>query len=281
MSRPSAALRALLITSLPVLAALPAAAFAAPNGRVPAGQLAGVWHPDRDDHSLAQEPAAAWNTLRLCADADGLALHGVDKPGSAYRDLARQRRLFELFGEGRGNHAATPGRSNHGAGVAIDLDTRRMRAWLDDHGRRLGWAKAWSDAPGEWWHIRYRAGVWDRRPDPGALRGAPRLAEGSGGPCQAPWVERLQELLREHGGAGVGAPGRFGPATERSLLAFQRSLGLPGTGETDGATWTALSAAPPAGGAIASAAAGVANARAEPPASTAAHSRRALRPDAL
>ncbi len=277
MPRPPAALRVLLVTSLLMLAALPAAAFAAPNGRLPAGQLAGVWHPDRNDHSLAQEPAAAWNTLRLCADADGLALYGVDKPGSAYRDLARQRRLFELFREGRGNHAATPGRSNHGAGVAIDLDTRRMRAWLDDHGRRLGWAKAWSDAPGEWWHIRYRAGVWDRRPDPGGRRGAPRLAEGSSGPCQAPWVERLQELLLEHGAAGVGAQGRFGPATERSLLAFQRSLGVPGTGETDAATWSALSAAPPVGRALASVAAGVAHAEAEP----AVVSLGALSPDAL
>ncbi|MCP9488656.1 MAG: peptidoglycan-binding protein [Solirubrobacteraceae bacterium MAG38_C4-C5] len=262
MPRPSAALRALLITALLVLAALPATTFAAPNGRLPAAQLAAVWHPDRDDHTLAQESAAAWNTLRLCADADGLPLHGVDKPGSAYRDLDRQRRLFELFREGRGNPAATPGRSNHGAGVAIDLDTRRMRAWLDDNGRPLGWAKAWSDAPGEWWHIRYRAGIWDRRPDPGARRGAPRLAEGSGGPCQAPWVARLQERLLAHGATGVGAQGRFGPATERSLRAFQRSLGLPGTGETDGATWSALTAAAPAGGGIASADAGVAHAEA-------------------
>lgn len=254
------ALRALLITTLLfVVAALPPVSTAAPNGRLPATQLAAVWHPDRDDHSLAQEPAAAWNTLRLCADAEGLELHGVDKPGSAYRDLARQRRLLELFREGRGNQAAAPGTSNHGAGVAIDLDTRRMRAWLDDHGRRLGWAKAWSDAPAEWWHIRYRDGVWDRRPDPGPRRGAPRLAEGSGGPCQAPWVERLQEMLLEHGADGVGQEGRFGPATKRSLRAFQRGHGLPGTGETDAATWCALSAAAPAGGARARVAAGVAS----------------------
>jgi peptidoglycan hydrolase-like protein with peptidoglycan-binding domain len=198
-------------------------------------------------------------------------LHGVDKPGSAYRDLARQRRLLELFREGRGNPAAPPGESNHGAGVAIDLDTRRMRAWLDDHGRPLGWAKAWSDAAGEWWHIRYRAGVWDRRPDPGPRRGTPRLAEGSGGPCQAPWVERLQEMLLEHGAAGVGEEGRFEPATERSLRAFQRGHGLPVTGETDAATWSALSAAAPAGGACAWVSAGVAGAQPPPAASVVAH----------
>lgn len=84
-----------------------------------------------------------------------------------------------------------------------------MRAWLDDNGRPLGWAKAWSDAPGEWWHIRFRPGVWEPRPDPGPDRAAPRLAEGSGGPCQRAWVQRVQLLLDEAGAEAVGAPGAF------------------------------------------------------------------------
>jgi hypothetical protein len=71
-------------------------------------------------------------------------------------------------------------------------------------------------------------------------------------------VERLQEMLLEHGAAGVGEEARFGRATERSLRAFQRGRGLPATGETDAATWCALSAAAPEGGARARVAAGVA-----------------------
>jgi peptidoglycan hydrolase-like protein with peptidoglycan-binding domain len=61
-------------------------------------------------------------------------------------------------------------------------------------------------------------------------------------------VERLREMLRDHGAATVvGQPGRFGPVTACSLRAFQRGQGLPETGETDAATWRALSAPAPAG----------------------------------
>jgi hypothetical protein len=41
-----------------------------------------------------------------------------------------------------------------------------MRSMLDRIGHEYGWAKEWSDAQSEWWHIKYRAGVWSGS-DPG------------------------------------------------------------------------------------------------------------------
>jgi len=53
--------------------------------------------------------------------------------------------------------------------------------------------------------------------------------------------------LQQHLAAGdpsVKIDGRFSSATSNALKAFQRAKGLPGTGETDAATWTAVLAQP-------------------------------------
>ncbi len=62
-------------------------------------------------------------------------------------------------------------------------------------------------------------------------------------------VERLQRLLREHGFPVGRIDGRFGPATEAALLAFQRANGLLADGIAGPLTWQALDMAedlPPA-----------------------------------
>ncbi len=53
-------------------------------------------------------------------------------------------------------------------------------------------------------------------------------------------VERLQRLLREHGFPTGRIDGRFGPATEAALLAFQRANGLLADGIAGPLTWQAL-----------------------------------------
>ncbi len=53
-------------------------------------------------------------------------------------------------------------------------------------------------------------------------------------------VERLQRLLHEHGFPTGGVDGRFGPATEAALLAFQRANGLLADGIAGPLTWQAL-----------------------------------------
>lgn len=55
-------------------------------------------------------------------------------------------------------------------------------------------------------------------------------------------VEAMQILLnlRSFACADGGADGSFGPATERALIAFQKSVGLEGDGSCGPATWSAL-----------------------------------------
>lgn len=53
------------------------------------------------------------------------------------------------------------------------------------------------------------------------------LRQGSYGPQ----VENMQHLLTDHGFDCGGADGRFGPATRRALLAFQRAAGISADGE--------------------------------------------------
>jgi hypothetical protein len=115
---------------------------------------------------LRRDAAAAFNAMNVEARSRGLELRPTGAR-SSYRTLAQQRELWNLYTSGRGNLAARPGTSNHGLGLAVDLATPEMRKLVDEVGAKYGYAKAWSDAPGEWWHLTYRPGVWSG-PDPGS-----------------------------------------------------------------------------------------------------------------
>jgi hypothetical protein len=160
---------------------------------------------------------AAWNTMRLCAVRDGVDLYpGASSwrpAATAYRSFAEQQVLYARYRAGTGNLAAYPGTSNHGLGLAIDLATPRMRTWIDHHGRPFGWSKAWSDAQSEWWHLKWRAGVWHQRPNPGTSIRFPNLRRGSGGACQAQAVKEVQRRL------GLAQDGEYGKATRRAVRA--------------------------------------------------------------
>jgi hypothetical protein len=132
----------------------------AENGRLPASDLAPI-----AGGQLAKAAAAAWNTMNIEARRRGLELL-PEGPLGSYRDFAGQEKLYQAYLNGTGNLAAVPGTSNHGWGLAVDLATPEMRTMLDSIGREYGWAKAWSDAQSEWWHIAWRAGVWSGH-DPG------------------------------------------------------------------------------------------------------------------
>jgi hypothetical protein len=45
-------------------------------------------------------------------------------PDSGYRDFDKQQYFWDLYIQGKGNLAAEPGKSNHGWGLAIDMDLR-------------------------------------------------------------------------------------------------------------------------------------------------------------
>lgn len=138
------------------------------NGQLPQSDLAPI-----AEGWLRKDAAAAWNAMNIQARQQGLELYPTGSK-SSYRTLAQQKDLYALYLTGRGNLAAKPGTSNHGWGLAVDLATPAMRATVDRIGRAYGWAKEWSDAQSEWWHIKWREGVWSG-PDPGPY-GEPKLA---------------------------------------------------------------------------------------------------------
>lgn len=123
------------------------------NGRIPDSALASI-----SAGRLTKRAAKAWNAMNGESQARfGVTLIPTGSM-SSYRTYAQQQYLWNLYKSGRGNLAAQPGTSNHGWGVAVDLRTTRMRQIVDQIGEKYGFAKKWSDAPSEWWHIKWKDG---------------------------------------------------------------------------------------------------------------------------
>jgi hypothetical protein len=131
-----------------------------PNGQLPASELAPI-----HQGQLRKDCAAAWNALNVEARSLGCELYPTGSK-SSYRSYAQQVELYNAYLNGTGNLAAVPGTSNHGWGTAVDLATYDMRSMVDRIGAKYGYAKSWSDAQSEWWHIVYQAGHYSG-PDPG------------------------------------------------------------------------------------------------------------------
>lgn len=111
---------------------------------------------------LANDAARAFNAMNAESERRFNVTLKVDTPAEAYRTYAEQVLLYSLYKEGKGNLAAKPGTSNHGEGIAIDCLNQQMREIVDKIGVDFGWSKNWSDAPTEWWHIKWKAGNYDK-----------------------------------------------------------------------------------------------------------------------
>jgi hypothetical protein len=108
---------------------------------------------------LATEAAEAYIAMR--SHIQTKSGHAM-RLNAAYRTYAKQLYLYNGYVNGQAgfNLAAFPGTSNHGWGLAIDLGDPSDRRSVDSYGSPFGWSKAWSDAPGEWWHIKFNSTVW-------------------------------------------------------------------------------------------------------------------------
>lgn len=153
----------------------------ASNGNLPASDLAPI-----AGGQLAKSAAAGFNAMNV----ESRKRYGVElRPTgsmSSYRTYAQQQYLYDLYLSGRGNLAAIPGTSNHGWGLAVDFATPQMRSIVDSIGAKYGWSKSWSDAPSEWWHIRYASGHYSG-PDPGP----------SGGRSKPSWWNKVKRKLKD------------------------------------------------------------------------------------
>jgi hypothetical protein len=132
----------------------------AQNGRLPDSDLAPI-----AQGRLRKDAAAAWNTMNIEARSRGLELVPTGS-ASSYRTYDQQVYFWNLYQSGQGALAARPGNSNHGWGLAVDTPDQRHWNMIQAIGAKYGYQKAWSDAPSEPWHVKYREGVWSGN-DPG------------------------------------------------------------------------------------------------------------------
>lgn len=198
------------------------------NGRLADSELAAI-----PEGRLRRDAAAAWNAM----NAESVRRFGVvlrpRGPASSYRTFAQQVFLRkDACAKGQCRNAAVPGTSNHGLGLAVDVHDQKVRWVIDQIGRPYGYAKDWSDASWEWWHILYRPGVWKGHVPPA---GPATVRRGQSGPA----VRRLQRRLRAHGFASVRVTGFFGIATARAVRRFQRKHHLTIDGVAGPQTWAA------------------------------------------
>ncbi|WP_084078345.1 M15 family metallopeptidase [Demequina sp. NBRC 110057] len=121
------------------------------NGRLSSGSLCAV--DFAPGHSLQCDAAEALEA----ADADYYAETGSHlSMTDSYRSYASQVTTRAR----KGSMAAVPGTSNHGWGMAVDLD-HASATWLAANGAEYGWVHpTWARSGGskpEWWHLEYVA----------------------------------------------------------------------------------------------------------------------------
>jgi D-alanyl-D-alanine carboxypeptidase len=143
---PSARLPAALATGGPTAVSGIKAAWQ--NGRVPESQLVPL---GQRGQRLAAPAAVAFAELEAAAGASGVTLRVTDSYRSYEQqvDVARRKGLYS-----QGGLAASPGTSQHGWGLAVDLDLdQRAQAWMRANGARFGFVE---DVPREPWHWTFR-----------------------------------------------------------------------------------------------------------------------------
>lgn len=240
-------------------------------------------------HYLA---ADAWNAMVDAAKADGVELKPTSS-GDTYRSYDAQKSGFlqryqlepvagtstKTF-EGKTWYLkkgmamlATPGKSQHNLGLAIDIHTaseKKRLNWLIANVRKFGFS--WEVVPEEPWHIRYTDGdqvpeavkqwlvlnpkepsvfgttteqmaaaeaaakVKEQQPkNISVAKGKPKLVKDYKGAA----VKEAQSLLSKHG-FECKSDGNFGPKTQQIVKNFQKSKSLEETGDVDELTWAAL-----------------------------------------
>jgi hypothetical protein len=114
------------------------------NGRIPPAALTEI---GQGRHRLWEPAADAYRRLREDARLAGVDIGVTDSYRSYDQqvDLARRKGLYA-----EGGLAATPGTSDHGWGLSLDLDLDpRAQAWMRANAGRHGFVE---DVPREPWH---------------------------------------------------------------------------------------------------------------------------------
>jgi LAS superfamily LD-carboxypeptidase LdcB len=161
------------------------------NGRIPA-QLLQELGFGFGRHRLWPAAARAFQNLYVAALADGVTI-GVTDSYRSYEgqvDVALRKGLYK-----NGGLAATPGTSNHGWGLAVDLKlTPAALAWMRANGPRFGY---FEDVPRESWHWQFRwpqfAASYPPGSEPTGVAVGPVLGGGLGRDSGLPGAETLPD----------------------------------------------------------------------------------------
>ena len=192
--------------------------------------------------------ANAWNAMVAKAKADGLELKPTSS-GDLYRSYEsqlagfKQRYVLEPIAgtstksfEGKTWYLkkgmamlATPGKSNHNLGIAVDVhsagEPKRLN-WLIANVKDFGFS--WEVVPSEPWHLRYVCGD---NPPPAVVAftsGQPAAAAPVVSSVAAPVADasnnadkELQQALKDKGFYNGPVDGNIGPKTQEAIKAFK------------------------------------------------------------
>ena len=118
------------------------------NGKIPANALEKVGNTN---HKLWAPAAESLSKMISDAKAQGVTI-GITDSYRSYTeqvDVARRKGLYS-----QGGLAAKPGTSEHGWGMATDLDlNNKAQAWMRANGEKYGYVE---NTPREPWHWAYK-----------------------------------------------------------------------------------------------------------------------------
>jgi hypothetical protein len=135
--------------------------YSASNGRLPDSALQHLNWPEEATERLAPDAAASINLLAVAFHA---AFATPLRITDSYRSYAEQVAVHIAKPHG----SATPGASNHGLGIALDMasginsDGTTTHRWMENHAGFYGWSNPWwaqdynpANGAHEPWHWEY------------------------------------------------------------------------------------------------------------------------------
>lgn len=118
-----------------------------PNGRIPNNLLSSIG----GGHLLVAPAARAFTQLKAAAQQAGVKI-GVNDSYRSYDEQVQMAKEKGLYSQG--GLAAKPGTSDHGLGIALDLQLdAKAQAWMKQNADKYGFI---NNVAGESWHWTYK-----------------------------------------------------------------------------------------------------------------------------
>lgn len=138
---------------------------------------------------LWDEAGHSWNAMHaFILKKTGVSIRPLG-PKSSARSLEDQQGFYNAHQRDPRNNppAAYPGTSNHGWGIAVDVNSEAAANAILKYGHLFGWSHDEGARVGEWWHMRY-VGGYVPKPDPFRVLAADEKR----------WVKEYKKLKDTH-----------------------------------------------------------------------------------